>query len=348
MVFITINQEYLLNMQSDIVIGLQFGDEGKGKVVYHLIKNEKYDFCVRYNGGPNAGHTIYVDGKKVVTHQIPSGALHSIPSLIGSSCMVDPRKLEDELKMCEEVGVTNIRDLVKVAYNCHIIQEKHIDDDKKSDKVGSTHCGMGPAYSDKYRRTGVRVYDTFGDTICGCEVVKPTEYLYSIPNAKILFEGAQGYLLDINWGMYPYVTSTHCDTGYITSTGVSPRTISDVFGVAKIYTTYVGTMKYQPDDEIFNKLGTLGGEFGATTGRKRQCNWMDLNLLINAVKVNGVNKLIINKCDILEQLGTFKLYDHEEVNFDSLDLMKKYIIDRFNELSSTLGKIEVIFFCIPS
>ena len=229
-------------MQSDIVIGIQFGDEGKGKIVYHLIKNGKYDFCVRYNGGPNAGHTVYVDGQKVVTHQIPTGALHGIPSLIGSSCMIDLEKLDLELKMCESHGISNIRDLVKIAYNCHVIQNHHVEQDKSTDVVGSTGCGMGPAYSDKYARKGKRVIDLYYE-VHGCQIVDPTEYLYELDKPKILFEGAQGYLLDINWGQYPFVTSTHCDTGYIVSTGVSPRTIRNVYGVAKIYTTYVGAMK---------------------------------------------------------------------------------------------------------
>ena len=332
-------------MQSDIVIGLQYGDEGKGKVVYHLIQNEKYDYCLRYNGGPNAGHTVYVNDKKVVTHQIPTGALHRIPSLIGSSCMVDPRKLEVELKMCEEVGIDNIRDLVKVAYNCHIIQEHHIEKDKKTDKVGSTHCGMGPAYADKYFRTGKRVVDLYKDKINGCQIVDPTEYLYEKKEAKLLFEGAQGYLLDINWGQYPYVTSTHCDTGFIASTGVSPRSIRNVFGIAKLYTTYVGSMKFQPDDKVFEKLAELGGEFGATTGRKRQCDWLNLNELIKSIRVNGVNKLVVNKCDVIDKLGIYRLYyDKQSLEFDTLESMKDYISTVINKV---IGGVEIIYSSSP-
>jgi adenylosuccinate synthase len=320
-------------MQSDIVIGLQFGDEGKGKIVYHLIKNGKYNYCVRYNGGPNAGHTVYVGDQKVVTHQIPTGALHGIPSLIGSSCMVDLEKLNQELEMCESHGVSNIRDLVKISYNCHVIQDRHIQQDKSTDTIGSTGCGMGPAYSDKYARTGKRVSDLYpGGKVHGCQIVDPTEYLYQNPNSKILFEGAQGYLLDINWGQYPFVTSTHCDTGFIVSTGVSPRSIRDVYGVAKIYTTYVGTMKYQSDDPVLEQLGTLGGEYGATTGRRRQCNWMNLDLLVKSIRVNGVNKLIVNKCDILDKLGVYKLYYNNKLReFDSMKSMQDFIDSVINE-----------------
>jgi adenylosuccinate synthase len=331
-------------MQSDIVIGLQFGDEGKGKIVYHLIKTGGYDFCVRYNGGPNAGHTVYVDDKKVVTHQIPTGAIHRIPSLIGSSCMLDPRKLDAELKMCESIGITNIRDLVKVAYNCHVIQESHIEQDKKTDTVGSTHCGMGPAYTDKYARVGQRVRDVYKDNVCGCEIVDPSDYLYSKKGAKILFEGAQGYLLDVNWGQYPYVTSTHCDVGFITSTGMNPRSIRDVYGVCKLYCTYVGKMQFQPKDPVFDKIAELGQEFGSTTGRKRQCNWLNLDSLIRSIRVNGVNKLIINKCDILEKLGVFKLiHKGETKEFGSLDDMKVYITMVINEDTA----LEIVFSSTP-
>lgn len=315
-------------MKSDIVIGLQFGDEGKGKVVDHLIKNGKYSCCVRYNGGPNAGHTVYYNNQKLVTHQVPTGAIHGIRSLIGSSCMIDPKKLGEELDMIENAGVKNIRNIVKVAYNCHIITPTHIETDKLTDTVGSTGCGMGPAYADKYMRNGFRAENykngSANGTICGCEIVNPIDFFKK--DDAILFEGAQGYMLDINWGDYPYVTSTHCDTGFIVSTGVSPRTIRDVYGIVKLYTTYVGKMKYQPNDQIFNKLASLGHEYGATTGRKRQCNWMNLNEVIRAIEVNGVNMLIVNKCDIIKQLGVFKLYHNNEiVEFENIEDMTKYI-----------------------
>lgn len=323
----------LIKMQSDIVIGLQFGDEGKGKVVDHLIKNKTYTCCVRYNGGPNAGHTVYFKGKKLVTHQVPTGAIHGFKGLIGSSCMIDPKKLKQELDMIEEAGVTNIRKLVKVSYNAHIITLGHIRKDKGNDVIGTTGCGMGPAYSDKYIRNGFRAeqykLSTKKGTICGCEVVDPLEFFKD--DEVILFEGAQGFMLDINWGKYPFVTSTHCDTGFIVSTGVSPRSIRDVYGIIKLYSTYVGKMKYQPADEIFEKLAEIGHEFGATTGRMRQCNWMDVDQVIKAIKVNGVNILVINKCDIIEQLGVFKMYKNGEImEFETIDQMKEYLKNKLS------------------
>lgn len=322
-------------MQSDIVIGLQFGDEGKGKVVDHLIKKRTggYDLCVRYNGGPNAGHTVTFNGKKLVTHQVPTGAIHGVKSLIGSSCMVDLEKLETELCMIEDAGVENIRDLVHIAYNCHIIQKNHISiDNNGNDKVGTTGCGMGPAYRDKYNRIGIRASDNDTTQLQGCKIVDPIDWIPQ--NAIILFEGAQGFMLDINWGFYPYVTSTHCDTGFITSSGVNPRSIRDVYGIVKLYTTYVGNMQYQPiESPHFEKLAILGKEFGSTTGRPRQCNWFNIDQVLRACKVNGVNILVINKCDIIQQLNIFKLKkDNKEISFDNFEKMQTYIENAFEGL----------------
>jgi adenylosuccinate synthase len=321
-------------MQSDIVVGLQYGDEGKGKIVDHLIKNGSYTCCIRFNGGPNAGHTVYFNDKKLVTHQVPTGAIHGIRSLIGASCMIDPVKLEKELQMIEEAGVENIRDLLHISYNCHLISPKHIHNDVSSNKVGTTGCGMGPSYVDKYNRVGTRVQN-IGDRLCGCKVINPLDDFFQ-ENDVILFEGAQGFLLDINWGQYPYVTSTHCDTGFVVSSGVSFRTIRDVYGIAKLYSTYVGTMKYQPNDDVFDALAKLGNEFGSTTGRPRQCDWLDIDELMKSINVNGVNILIINKCDVIDELGVFKVYKNREIiEFKTKEEMLGYIENSLQHLKLT-------------
>jgi adenylosuccinate synthase len=208
--------------------------------------------------------------------------------------------------------------------------------------VGSTGCGMGPAYADKYRRKGTRV-DYCGNEVRGCKIVNPTDFF--VDSDVILFEGAQGFMLDINWGNYPYITSTHCDTGFIVSTGVSPRSIRNIYGIIKLYSTYVGKLDYQPSDPIFEELAKLGNEVGATTGRARQCNWLNLDEVETAVKVNGVNIVIINKCDIIDQLKVFKvIHCHSEFTFDTLDEMKNYVK---NTLRAIPGIDEINFSSSP-
>ena len=326
----------------DVILGLQYGDEGKGKVTYHMIKNNNYDICARFNGGPNAGHTVYVGDQKLVTHQVPTGALHGIPSLIGSACVVDPRKLEEEITMINKALILasvvknkktgkplmDIRDILFISYNAHVITEKHIEEDKKADKIGSTHCGIGPVNGDKVTKKGQRVENFLDENkkFCGCNIVDPIEFLAEKEDAKILMEGAQGFRLDINHGPYPFVTSGNCGTSSA-FTDINPRSLNDVVGIAKIYETYVGQMKFQPEgDEILKQVAKVGKEFGATTGRQRQTRWLNLDELARTIKVNGVNKIIINKCDILEEVGKFKVVSsNKETEFDDLDKMKKYI-----------------------
>jgi len=315
---------------SDIIVGLQYGDEGKGKITNCLIKNNQihnYTHCVRYNGGPNAGHTIYINDKKLVTHQIPTGIIYGLTCLIGPGCVVDINKLEEEIKMLIKNGIKDVRKNLKISFNSHVITEKHIEEDQHTDTIGSTGCGIRPVYRDKYNRSGVRIKDMAKpfNSICGCDIVDSYELLNE-PFVKVLFEGAQGFLLDINWGTYPYVTSSQCDTGMIVSCGYPYNKISKVYGIAKIYTTYVGAMKFQPNDPLLEKLQELGNEYGSTTNRKRQCNWLDLNLLITSIQINGVTNLIINKCDVMEKLHYYKLYHNDKgYVFENLDEMKKYI-----------------------
>tara|TARA_B100000929_G_scaffold269462_1_gene239023 strand:+ start:2807 stop:3829 length:1023 start_codon:yes stop_codon:yes gene_type:complete len=315
---------------SDIIVGLQHGDEGKGKVVYHLIKNNNYTRCVRFNGGPNAGHTIYVNQNKIVTHQLPTGILYGIPSLIGPGCVIDISKLNEEINEVRQFGI-DISSLLKISKNAHIILEEHIQEDIATDKVGSTKSGIRPVYRNKYNRSGMRVNDNkellnyLKEN--GIDVVDSSEFL-NVGNQYILFEGAQGFELDIDWGDYPYVTSSNCIAGYATCSGVSPKSVQNIWGIGKLYDTYVGLKKFQPSDEIFNKLGDIGNEFGATTGRRRQCNWLNIETLKRAIRVNGVTHLVINKCDIIEKLNKFIIYvkNGNKKEFSSLNEMKEFII----------------------
>lgn len=315
---------YYYNLiMSDIIIGVQYGDEGKGKVTEALMKKKEHSHCARYNGGPNAGHTIYVNGKKLVTHQVPTGIIHGMKCLIGPCCVIDIEKLEQEIVMLEEHGVKDVRKNLKIAHNAHIISKKHIQEDIANDMSGSTHCGIRPVYRDKYDRCGTRA-ETFNQ-ICGCEIVNSYKEL-SQPGTKVLFEGAQGFMLDIDWGHYPFVTSSHCTSTVISSCGYPFKKIRNVYGIAKIYETYVGKMEYQGPDPELVTLGQLGHEYGATTGRLRQCNWFNLDTINMAVTVNSVTHLIINKCDIIEQLGVFKLIHNDtKIEFETLEKMKEYI-----------------------
>jgi len=311
---------------SDIIIGLQYGDEGKGKITKAFIEEGDYTHCVRFNGGPNAGHTIYFNGNKLVTHQVPTGIVHGLRCIIGPCCVVDIEKLEGEIKMLEDAGVVDVRKNLKVAYNAHIIFQKHIDDDINNDVAGSTQCGIRPVYRDKYNRCGTRAEKY--ENICGCEIVDSYKEL-SEENVKVLFEGAQGFMLDIDWGHYPYVTSSHCTSGMITSCGFPFQRVGEVVGVAKIYETYVGNMKFGPEgDADLERLGVLGEEYGATTGRRRQCNWLNLDRLNKALAINSVTQLVINKCDIIEKLGVYKLYHGEQlIEFDNLKDMQDYVLN---------------------
>lgn len=323
--------------KADVVVGLQFGDEGKGKIVDDLIKQSgRYNLCMRFNGGPNAGHTVYVNGKKMDTHQVPSGALTGMRSIINANCMIDPVKLMQELiKIKSDLPELDVFDLVMVDRNASIITAEHIAEDKVKDTIGSTHCGMTPAYRSKYSGTALKVKDVILDqelldkypVFKHVRVIDTFEYLNKMETTPlILFEGAQGFELDINSDNYPFVTKTHCTTAFAFTCGVSPKALNEVWGAAKIYVTYVGNKKFMPDDDDLKKLQILGKEFGVTTGRPRQCNWLDLDLLIKSCVVNGVDKLVINKCDILQDLGVFKLYEGNNLRtFNTWENMRTYV-----------------------
>ena len=313
-------------MIADVVVDLQYGDCGKGKVTHSLLKDGEYTHCIRYNGGCNAGHTIFHDGVMFVTHHIPAGVFFGVKSIIGPGCVVNLEQFFNEIHDLQEAGIETTG-MVFIASNAHIITESHLEEDGKDTKIGTTKRGNGPAYRDKYGREGMRA----------CDVPNLERYVIDVydelhndsKNPVILFEGAQGFGLDIDWGDYPYVTSSHCTVGSAILNGVPPQAIRKVYGVAKGYETYVGAKEFEPkkDAKIFHEIREIGQEFGATTGRPRKCNWLDLDLLRKAIRINGVTHLIMNKMDVLKEVQTWRVRNGElrALHFLSEQAMKEHI-----------------------
>lgn len=336
-------------MKIDVVLGLQWGDEGKGKIVDFLA--EQYDLIARFQGGPNAGHTLKFDGHKYVLHTIPSGIFRQDTlNLIGNGVVLDPITLSREIAMVEQAGVS-IAERLRIARKAHLILPTHRYLDaaseaaKGKEKIGSTLRGIGPTYMDKTGRNGLRVGDIqqadFRDRYDQLKH-KHLELLTIYPNIdfqlreeeekwfeslevlrkvqqvdgeyfihdrirkgqRILAEGAQGSMLDIDFGTYPYVTSSNTVTaGVCTGLGVAPRQIGEVIGITKAYCTRVGSGPFPTElhDAVGEKLRAAGGEFGATTGRPRRCGWIDLPQLQYTIMVNGVTQLVITKVDVLNE-----------------------------------------------
>ncbi len=337
----------------DVLLGLQWGDEGKGKIVDYLAG--KYDVIARFQGGPNAGHTLYVDGKKVVLRTIPSGVFHThCLNLIGNGVVIDPGSLKGEIEQLIPL-VPDVLDRLFIAHKAHLILPTHRALDaaseaaKGEDKIGSTLKGIGPAYMDKTGRNGLRIGDIMGKdfrkkydklTQKHVEILKQygpkidwqewetpffeaIDYLRSlqIVNAeywldtklkdgkRILAEGAQGSMLDIDYGTYPFVTSSNTiAAGVCNGLGVAPSTIGEVYGITKAYCTRVGSGPFptELDDETGEELRRIGNEFGAVTGRSRRCGWIDLVALKYTVMLSGVTKLIITKADVLDSFSPVK------------------------------------------
>ncbi len=343
-------------MKIDLLLGLQWGDEGKGKIVDVLTKN--YDIIARFQGGPNAGHTLIFDGKKHVLHTIPSGIFHKTAmNVVGNGVVIDPVIFKKEL---ENLDVHNIDYTSKllISRKAHLILPTHrlldaaSETSKGKAKIGSTLKGIGPTYMDKTGRNGMRVGDLELDNwkekyealtkkhikmlhffdvqieynleeleaefckgidkLRQLQFIDSEEYLNNaIKNNKtILAEGAQGSLLDIDFGTYPFVTSSNTTAaGACTGLGVAPNKIGDVFGIFKAYTTRVGSGPFPT--ELFDKDGEtmakVGHEFGATTGRARRCGWLDLVALKYAIQVNGVTQLMMMKGDVLSGFDTLKI-----------------------------------------
>lgn len=351
----------------DVVLGLQWGDEGKGKIVDYLAPN--YDIVARFQGGPNAGHTLYVENEKLVLHQIPSGILHpKIDNLIGSGVVLDPITLQKELislkkySTCENLYISERTSLI---IPTHRILDRASEQSKGGDSIGSTLKGIGPAYMDVTGRNALRVGDILRDDFktkyealkskhlrildcyenCSNEwfeqfdleeqtFFKSIEQLKSMKivsgeywlnnklekGLNVLAEGAQGSMLDITFGTYPFVTSSHTLSGGVcTGLGVSPKLINKIFGVTKAYCTRVGNGPFPTElnDEVGEKIRAVGNEFGATTGRPRGCGWIDLVALKYACMINGVTDLIVTKIDVMDEFKEIKVcvsYDGDDTH----------------------------------
>lgn len=365
-------------MKTLAIIGAQWGDEGKGKITDLL--SEKCDVVVRYQGGNNAGHTIIVDGKKIVLHLIPSGILHShCTSVIGHGVVFDPEAFHTELIKVQGSGIKITKENLKVSENVTVITNynKILDAARESQgkvKIGTTGKGIGPAYEDKVARRAIKLKDLFNIEVLKTklaqnleekEVLFKNKYDVAFPsveeeakrlydwgqfvapyacdtfsfldqaviqNKKILFEGAQGILLDIDYGTYPYVTSSSTSLGGVyTGAGIPESHVQEVLAITKAYTTRVGEGPFPT--ELFDKIGeeiqTKGHEFGATTGRKRRCGWLDLPLLKYSVKASNLTSIALTKVDILSTVSTLKVcvaYEYEGKKIDcaypGLDLYK--------------------------
>jgi adenylosuccinate synthase len=313
----------------DIIFGLAWGDEGKGKISNAISK--KYDIVCRWNGGPNAGHTVYLNNKKYKTHIIPCGIFKNKVSIIGPNCVINIDKFFDEIEYLQKEGFDT--SLIKVSPKAHLITEKHIQYDLKflKPKLGTTGQGIAPAYSDKALRTGKLA----GNYLDRKHIWNGDLY------GEILCEGAQSFWLDLNYGDYPYVTSSETLPYSACSLGFSPKKIRDIIGVAKIYDTKSGIDPLFPEslwkDQDLNRIIDLGKEYGSTTNRKRLVNWLRLNHLEKAIKISGTNKVIINKCDILEEINQFKIIlDNKKeganfIEFINFENMKQYIENQLKE-----------------
>jgi adenylosuccinate synthase len=312
---------------ADICCGLAWGDEAKGKIVSELSKTKIYDFVCRWAGGNNAGHTVYVNDKKYKTHLIPCGIFYGIKSVIGPDCVINIDSFFKEIEYLNDNGFDT--NLIKISPKAHIITENHINDDKKNYKLqlGTTASGIAPCYRDKYARIGKRVLD-YKDIL---ESYIWDEELYG----NILCEGAQGFWLDINYGNYPYITSSNTLPYSACSLGIPPQLIRNIYGAAKIYDTRVGL---DPDfsEELFNdkdlsKIAINGDEYGVKTGRKRKVNWLNVDKLIKAINISGVTHLIISKIDILENTNMFKFYYNNELAvFDNIISLKNKLTEIIN------------------
>ena len=355
-------------MSVDVLLGLQWGDEGKGKIVDVLAGN--YDIIARFQGGPNAGHTLEFDGIKHVLHTIPSGIFHkNAINVVGNGVVIDPIIFKNEIDALNKMGVNLITKLL-LSKKAHLILPTHkildaaSEKSKGKSKIGSTLKGIGPTYMDKTGRNGLRVGDINSpefksrynklvskhskllgndfigfdleklekDWFDGIDVLKSFKHIDSehyLHNAqkngkKILAEGAQGTLLDIDFGSYPFVTSSNTiSAGACTGLGIAPNKIGDIFGIFKAYCTRVGSGPFPTElfDEVGEFIGKKGNEFGATTGRKRRCGWLDLPALKYAIALNGVTRLMMMKADVLSDLENIKVCTHYNYNGELIDYL---------------------------
>ena len=377
-------------MANVVIVGTQWGDEGKGKIVDLLA--EFADVVVRFQGGNNAGHTMVVGGAQLITHLIPSGILQHKICVIGNGVVVDPAVLIEELDHLASRNVDVSPDRLKISEKAHLImpyhkQIDHAREKSKGDKkIGTTGRGIGPAYEDKSTRRGIRFVDLLdpqefdekvksnldeknfylkhylsAETLDEKQIIdqykgyikRLAPYVTNISiiidraikNGKqVLFEGAQGTHLDIDHGTYPFVTSSNTVAGNACcGAGIGPSAISDVIGIVKAYTTRVGQGPFPAElfDEIGNQIQEKGAEFGATTGRRRRCGWLDTVILKNAVRLNGLTGLAVTKLDVLGGLQTLKICVGYNYNY------KDEIIDDFPASLKVLGGCKPIYETLP-
>lgn len=356
-------------MSNVVVVGTQWGDEGKGKVVDLLTANA--DLVVRYQGGNNAGHTLVVNGEQTICHLIPSGILHKGKKcLIGNGVVVDPEVLLEEMEELKQKGLDVAPERLSLSEKAHLIMPYHQAVDlareaaKGKDKIGTTGRGIGPCYEDKAGRTGVRAVDLlepesleekiknslkeknfllaqflnadplefqpiYDHYLSMAEVLRPyiTDVSVAIDQAiragkRILFEGAQGTHLDIDHGTYPFVTSSNPVSGGVCAgAGVGPNKLHHINGIVKAYTTRVGAGPFPTEllDETGDYIQGKGAEFGATTGRRRRCGWLDLVMVRDSARLNGLDSLSITKLDVLSGLDTLKICTAYEVDGERID-----------------------------
>jgi adenylosuccinate synthase len=355
-------------MLVDVLLGLQWGDEGKGKIVDVLTK--EYDIIARFQGGPNAGHTLEFDGIKHVLHTIPSGIFHTgTQNVVGNGVVIDPVIFRREIQALVDMGVP-VKERLMISRKAHLILPTHrlldaaSEASKGSKKIGSTLKGIGPTYMDKTGRNGLRIGDLELDdfrqrynalvqkhkqllsfhqfeynleplekvwfesleTLLSLPLIDSEQFIYEgmKRGQKILAEGAQGALLDIDFGTYPFVTSSNTITaGACTGLGVAPNKIGDVYGIFKAYCTRVGSGPFPTElhDETGEELRRIGNEFGATTGRPRRCGWLDLPALKYAIRITGTTKLIMMKSDVLSTFNPIKVCTHYEYRGEILDYL---------------------------
>lgn len=307
----------------DIVCGLSWGDEAKGKIVAQLAKSGNYNYVCRWGGGSNAGHTIYINNVKYKTHLIPSGVFFGVKSIIGPECVINKEAFYTEINYLKEHGFNT--SLVKISPKAHVITSSHIEEDRKKyfKQQGTTAKGIAPCYRDKFGRVGTRVGDA--ENFYDFEHYIWDEKL----EGNILCEGAQGFWLDINYGNYPYITSSTTLPYGACSLGFSPKLINKIYGACKIYDTRSGL---DPDfpEELLNDMELLsicdeGKEYGVTTGRRRKVNWLDIQKLEKAINISGTTHLIISKIDIFKNLNLYKLLNNDIISFNNIDTMKEYI-----------------------
>jgi len=362
-------------MKVDVLLGLQWGDEGKGKIVDVLTP--EYDIIARFQGGPNAGHTLEFEGIKHVLHTIPSGIFRdSVLNIVGNGVVIDPVIFQKELEKLAPFNI-NIKERLLISKKAHLILPTHRLLDQASEaakgtnKIGSTLKGIGPTYMDKTGRNGLRVGDIFMDnfkakydalvekhigilnhhegfeydlaelegpwmegieTLRALTAIDSEQFLNDAMKAgkKVLAEGAQGTMLDIDFGTYPFVTSSNTVTaGTCTGLGVAPTKIGNVIGIFKAYCTRVGSGPFptELDNAEGEKIRKEGNEFGATTGRPRRCGWIDLPQLKYAIMVNGVTELSMMKSDVLDNFDTIKVCTHYLINGEKVEHFPFDIID---------------------